>query len=387
MKNKISFVTGINSRKAGGLFFTICSVTNKLCTKAKIEILGFKDYTSFEDMKEYDERINVVFYKVFLNKLLKIGLTFDLHQKLVNFKPDIIHQQGIWLYFSRVVSKYKKNNNVKVVIQPHGMLDQWAIQNSFLKKKIVSFFYEKNNLEKADCLHALNIEEYKSIRELGYLNPIAIIPNGIEIPQIEDSSVKKSNILLYIGRIHPKKGLELLIDALFLIKSQSENILKEWVVRIGGWDQNNHEAHLKNKVKEYGLEDIVCFIGPVFNQLKEKELRMAKGFVLPSYSEGLPMTILEAWSYGLPTIMTEKCNLNIGFDKDAAIKISLDSTDIATKLIHFFNLSDQERNQIGINGYKLVQERFTWDQVAFKTELMYNWLLGKADKPEFVILE
>jgi len=385
---KIAFISGANSRKAGGVFFTMTSLLNELVKTLAVAVIAHADEYSKEDSKIYNGKVEILEYKPLFGNLMNTGFSIDIHKHIEEFSPQIIHQQGIWLYYSRAVLRNKKRFGTKVIIQPHGMLDRWAIQNSSYKKKIVGFLYEYENLRKADCLHALNLEEFKAMRDLGYRNPVAVIPNGVLLPSDKMRLIKQeSNILLYIGRIHPKKGLDLLIDAINYLNINYPSSIKGWKLRIGGWDQNGHQQELENKVKLFDIGNFIEFIGPVFNEDKEKELMNASGFILPSFSEGLPMTILEAWSYQLPVLMTNECNLRIGFENSAAIQIELDYIDISIKLKAFFEMDDNDRNAIGKNGYELVKDKYSWSEVANKTSMLYDWLLGKCAKPDFVFLD
>jgi len=385
---KIAFISGANSRKAGGVFFTVTSLLNELVKTLDVAVIAHADEYSKEDSSTFNEKVKILEYKTLFGNIMNTGFSIDIHKNIERFSPQIIHQQGIWLYYSKAVLKNKNRFGTKVIIQPHGMLDRWAIQNSSYKKKIVGFLYEYENLRKADCLHALNLEEFKAIRDLGYRNPVAVIPNGVILPSVKMPLTKHvSNTLLYIGRIHPKKGLDLLINAINHLNVNYPFSIKGWKIRIGGWDQNGHQQELENKVKLFDLGDFVEFIGPVFNEEKEKELMNASGFILPSFSEGLPMTILEAWSYQLPVLMTNECNLRIGFENSAAIQIELDYIDIANKLKAFFEMDEQQKMTIGNNGYELVKEKYSWGHVANKTIMLYDWLLGNCAKPDFVFVD
>ncbi|MBD1431819.1 glycosyltransferase [Sphingobacterium sp. DN00404] len=398
MDNRIAFITGVNSRKAGGLFFTITSIVNKLAQyrEYKIAVFGFYDEFSKNDVRAFSKSVDLVEYNIENNVLKKIGFSLNLREKLVNYSPDIIHQQGIWMYYSNEVLRLKRKKNVKVIIQPHGMLDGWAVQNSSFKKKAVGFLYEYSNLKHADCIHALNYEEYKAIRSFGLKQPIAIIPNGIdikpELSSLSKTTTKKSTNdkkkLLYLGRIHPKKGIELIVDALMIVISERCSEIENWVIQIAGWDQDDHQQYLIDKVKKNFLGEYFEFVGPVFDEEKEKVFLQADAFILPSYSEGLPMTVLEAWSYKLPVLMTKYCNLQDGFTSNAAVELELDVHNIAFKLIKLFKMSDSDRHQIGTNGFKLVTEKYTWDKVAIQTKELYKWICGEITEiPSFVNID
>lgn len=374
---KVVFLTASTSRNAGGLYFTITNYTKALKKLGvDVTVVGIDDEFSAEDRAEYGDVPVIAYTTVNLPLLSTFGMSRDLSKILEQIQPEIIHLQGLWMYHSWAALKYKsKHPEVKILIEPHGMLDAWALQNSKWKKKIVGHLFEYANLKNASCIHALCESEKESILSLGLNNNVVIIPNGISIPQYLNHPQKKDTdkkVLLYIGRIHPKKGLELLIEAFNLAKQQSPSLLNEWKCRIAGWDQNNYQEYLESKVVQYQLEDSIKFTGPVFNEVKTQELNNADVFILPSFSEGLPMSILEAWSYRLPVIMTDFCNLPEGFEYNAAIKIDTNPQSILDALIKMSGYSKANLIEMGLNAQNLVNSKFTWDSIAKKTLHIYN---------------
>jgi poly(glycerol-phosphate) alpha-glucosyltransferase len=141
---------------------------------------------------------------------------------------------------------------------------------------------------------------------------------------------------------------------------------------------------LVDTVKKLGVTQTVQFIGGQFDKEKEACFIDADAFILPSFSEGLPMAVLEAWSYRLPVIMTSFCNIPEGFEKGAALSIDTSPEGVASGIQELVSLSAEQRLQMGTNGYNLVKERFVWDNVARCTIHMYEWIAGKADKPDFI---
>ena len=139
-----------------------------------------------------------------------------------------------------------------------------------------------------------------------------------------------------------------------------------------------------------GSEIGICFAGPAFGAQKDRLLAMADGFVLPSHSEGLPMVVLEAWSYGVPVVMTAACNLPEGFSQRAAMEVKPGKGDgvvpgLAEGLGQFLEMSQEAREQMGGRGRRLVEEKFVWTDVADKFLAMYRWVLGATkERPGFI---
>lgn len=383
---RVSLLTTTNSHLAGGLYNSVrCLGLAMLHSGIDVNIVSYNDEYSSKDIYAYDNIPMEIYHQSKFPLLSRLGYSSDLHRLLGKIKPDVIHSQGLWMYNSKAALDYRRKYNRSIsLVAPRGMLDSWAIKQSKLKKRIVGAWFEYEHLKQCDCIHALCQSEYESIREYGLKSPVAIIPNGISLPEPFIKPKKTGKNLLFIGRIHPKKGLDLLIEAISIIKQRNAMALSNWTIRIAGWNQLNHQENLQKKVDELKVQDIISFIGPVLGDKKREELINADAFILPSFSEGLPMSILEAWSYKLPVIMTKYCNIPDGFSQNAAVEIDVNAEDIANKLIHFFEKSDEERILIGMNGYNLTKSKFTWNAIAKETEWLYQWLLGKGSKPDYV---
>lgn len=337
----------------------------------------------------------------------------DLDERLDQINPQVLHTHGIWTYLSIGVPRWARKHHKPYVVSPHGMLDKWALDNSKLKKKLAGLLYERRHLRGAACLHALCASEADSIRQFGLKNPIATIPNGIEIPEGRDLSSRYSaekKIMLFLGRLHPKKGLENALRAWAKIRSREsgDRGQENWQFVIAGWDQGGHEVRLKQLCEELGLSFAnvpakqflsiesnsdqlsgfsVIFVGPLFGELKAQLLERANVFILPSFSEGLPMSVLEAWAYELPVVMTDYCNLPEGFDAEAAIHINTDIESMSAGMVQMIGSSESELKIMGENGLNLVKEKFTWPKIAEQMSELYTWVTkGSRDaaRPDFV---
>lgn len=384
------FLTAWNSRSYGGIAEVVRQLGLSIVKKGDMDfaILSFDDKFSDEDRSGYGDIPMEYYHIINLPILNKLGVSPDLYKRLCELKPDVIETQGLWMFFSSAALKFKKKFGTKVVVAPHGMLDTWAIKNSAWKKKIVGHLFEYENLHKADCIKALCMAEYHSIREFGLKNPIAIIPNGINLPKgLTYDRQQDIKTMLFVGRIHPKKGIRELIEGLALAREANYELFDKWQIRIAGWDQLGHTEELIALTKAKGLNDIVSFIGSVFGKQKHEELCKANAFVLTSLSEGLPMSILEAWAYKLPVLMTNSCNIPEGFEANAAVSVETTPESIAEGLINICSMSNERLEQIGNNGYNLVKEHFTWEHIADQTHELYKWLTGVGKTPSFVKLD
>ena len=392
---KVGQIVSSMSRQAGGVFWVIKSLSKVLRDSGNFIIFTFggKDNFSEEDLYGF-EWGNVKLFLIIGPK--SFGYQFGLLRALMNSTLNLIHIHGLWMYPS-FVTQFWSQGHKPYVVSPHGMLDSWAVSNSLWKKRIACFLYEDKNLKRASCIHALCYSEYQAIRRFGLTNPVAVIPNGIELPDARNSKSlppvwssklpKGAKVLLFLGRIHPKKGLINLVHAWRDIKNHELNAVKNWQLVIGGWDQDGHESEVRNLALELNLNESIHFVGPIFGADKIATLLHADAFVLPSFSEGLPMAILEAWAFYLPVVMTPQCNLPEGFVANAAIKIESDIASISIGILQLMNLSDIDRKEMGLCGRRLVENQFTWDFVGGEMERVYGWLLGHNKKPDCVLMD
>jgi glycosyltransferase involved in cell wall biosynthesis len=312
---------------------------------------------------------------------------------------DLLHTHGIWQWPSAAVSRWHGKTGRPYVVSPHGMLDPWAVSRSRWKKRLVSVCYERAHLREAGCLHALCEAEAEAIRAYGLRQPIAVIPNGVDLPEGEVGVRGEDRWMLFMGRLHPKKGM---LNALRAWAGRREEARRGgWRLVVAGWDQGGHEGELKRLATERGLtwaevpagelvrggvpgEAEVIFAGPAFGEVKDALMRRVSAFVLPSFSEGLPMSVLEAWAYRLPVLMTDHCNLPEGFAAGAAVRTGTGVEEIAVGLGEFFGATGGWLEGVGAKGRALVEGSFTWVTCAAQMAEVYRWQLGAGAKPSFV---
>lgn len=376
---KVAVVAPSLSRKAGGLFFSVRGLTQSMMPfGVHNTVYGFHDEYSMEDLDAWKPLCVRAFAR---RGPVFFPIAHTMKKAVLESTFDILHSHGLWLYPSFVASAAQRKLRIPYVVSPHGMLEPWAIQFSWWKKKMAACLYENRHLRTASCVHALCESEYRSIRAYGLTNPVAIIPNGVDLPenipaQREHSTQKGKKQLLFLARIHPKKGLSELIQAWAMDKPRT------WELLIAGWDDGGHECNLIRMVADRDMADSVHFIGPVFGSAKDRVLRSADAFILPSHSEGFPLSVLEAWSYALPVIMTTQCNIPDGFRENAAIEIQPEVHSIRNGLDSLFSMSDSDRKTLGLQGRRLVETNYAWPKLALQMIEVYRWCLGRTSEPD-----
>ncbi len=305
---------------------------------------------------------------------------------------DLLHLHGLWMYCSVATHRWSAQNGRPCLISPHGMLDPWALANSGWKKRLARWLYEDANLRDAACIHALCEPERQAIRDCGLTGPICVIPNGVDpapvallpMPDWRQSLPADALVLLYLGRLHPKKRVLELIQAWHAAGPSTHADKSPWQLVIAGPGPADYVQQLQDCIAQLGLSERVRLIGAQYGTAKQATLAAAHGFVLPSVSEGLPMAALEAWAWGLPTLLTPHCNLPEGFAVGGALRIEPDVAGISAGLKTLFDLPTETRRTIGQRGRDLVNARFTWTRVAAEFDAVYRWLLGSGDRPDCV---
>jgi poly(glycerol-phosphate) alpha-glucosyltransferase len=389
---RIGLLTMSISREGGGAMWAVRSLARSL-TRAGCHVHVFSGEDTFTqaDLRHWRG--------VKVKTMTRYGPSFfgympALYSALRDAELDLLHTHGLWMYPSIAALRWQRKNERPLVISPHGMLDPWALRNSAWKKRLAAILYENAHLQTAACLHALCLSEYEAVRGYGLRNPVAVIPNGVDLPDgchnplspdWAASLPADSRVLLFLSRIHPKKGLINLLKAFAHVKRGSASAAQPWQLVIAGWDEGGHQKELERLSGTLGLGESIHFVGPQFDQRKAASLSRADAFILPSLSEGLPMAVLEAWSYRVPVLMTPQCNLPEGFATKAAIEMGSEVMNISVALDKLFNMTELERRTMGDRGRKLVEDRFTWPMVAASMRTVYSWILGQEAKPDFIL--
>lgn len=344
-------------------------------------ILGVRDRQFPDDWRGWGAKV----YAHAEVGLHAFGWAPGLQGTLRRLAPDIVDAQGLWMFPSLASLAWHRRGRRPYVITPRGMLDPWTLRRSAWKKRIVAGWFEDEHLRRAACLRALNANEARAFRAYGLSNPIAVVPNGIGLPSRAIGVGEASRTVLFLGRIDPKKGLAELLRAWAIAMQTPAGA--GWRLRVTGWGDADYVKAMQALAVDLGIEKHVDFTGPCFGEEKARAFESAACFVLPSFSEGLPMAVLEAWSYGLPVLMTQACNLPEGFAAGAALEIVTAPGQMAQTLCQLMAVGDAERHAMGAAGRRLVEERFTWDHIAADMHEVYAWVLGGGSSPACVITD
>ena len=303
-------------------------------------------------------------------------------------KPGIVHLHGIWSLALHRCVVICRRWRIPYVIAPRGMLEPWSLQQKWLKKRIARLLYQDRDLKCATALHATAESEAEQFRKLGFKNPIVISPNGVNVPK-DFSRVERAERVerrvLFVSRMHPKKGVLELVEAFSrLVVSRQSSVVSNWKVElvytVSGEFEREYEAKIKTRVKELGLEELFIFTGALNDDEKWKAYARADLFVLPTYSENFGIVVAEALWAGVPVITTkgtpwselesEKCGKWIDLPTEGSNPS--DWPALVSALECMMSLTDGERRQMGENGRRLVEEKYTWDAVVKNMVIGYK---------------
>lgn len=389
MKLNLGIVTGSLSQEAGGLYYSVRTPANMLVSRGhNLAVYGVQD-----------ERFPAAQASWSVNALhclptrgpYRLSYAPKLSEALSAGNHDLLHVHGVWFYPLYAVSLWGRRTGKPVIISPRGMLDSWALRQSAVAKRAMLALFAGRALREAVVLHALNEAEAESFRRFGLSNSIAIVPNGVELPCLDDALAGPvqhmpagRKTLLFLGRIHAKKGILALIKAWGALGRARPSLFEEWRLVVAGWDDGGYLTELVSLVDELDLGQHIFFPGALYGEDKHMVLRNASAFILPSHSEGLPMSVLEAWAYGLPVFMTEACNLSVGFEANAAFEITTEPNAMANTLAQCLS-DDAALMRVGAAGRQLVAGHYQWSTVVDRTSELYSWVIGGGPRPTFVL--
>jgi poly(glycerol-phosphate) alpha-glucosyltransferase len=386
---KIGLLTAHASRRAAGVWVGVSRLGRALSdVGVEVEIFGLADASTAADCA-VGQGPPLRLHEVIGSEAF--GYAPRLGRALQERRLSLLHANGLWMYPSLASRRWGRRVCRPYLISPHGMLDPWAVRQAAWKKRVAGWWFENAHLAGAACLHAVTESEACAIRAYGLTNPICVVPYCIDLPRQTvfprpawaGAAEQDRKLLLFLGRLHPKKGLESLLRA--WKDAQSIAAASDWILVVAGWDQGAHGCRLQRLAAELGIARSLRFVGPQFGHDKAATLACADAFVLPSLSEGLPVAVLEAWSYGLPVLMTEACNLPEGFAAGAALSIATHPAGIAAGLRRLFALSGAERRGMGARGRALVRARFAGASVGAQMAAVYRWVLGGGAPPSCVL--
>ena len=303
----------------------------------------------------------------------------------------VVHMHGLWQGHTRRGAASARSAKVPYLMAAHGMAEPWALKHKKWKKRIYTALVEGKNLRRAACLHALSRPEIGHLRALAPDARICFVPNGVDLVPFDDLPARSTFeddypeiagkfVVLFFGRVHVKKGLDLLAGALKAVALEHPDVH----VVIAGND-DGAMGPFRDQCEALGVINRVTWVGHVSGEKARRVWAAADAFVLPSYSEGFSMAVLEALACRLPSLITTACHFPELGAADGGIVVEPDLAGVTTGLRSLLERSNAEREAMASRGRALVESKYTWDRQARRLAEVYRWIEGGRDAPEAIV--
>lgn len=295
----------------------------------------------------------------------------------------VIHDHGLWLQTNHAAAAVAYQFDRPLIVSPRGMLEPWAMDHKAWKKRLAWNLYQRRDLESAAVLHATAEQEAESFRQLGLRQPIAIIPNGTDLPEWCDLAYPNGTPrkILFLSRIHQKKGLLELVQAWQIVKPIG------WKMVIAGPDEGGYQKIVEAAIYQAGLRDDFEFTGPVYGDEKTALYRSAEVFVLPTFSENFGLVVAEALACGVPVITTKGAPWKGLLTHRCGWWIDIGVEPLVAALREATNLPPDNLRDMGRRGRAYVEQCFGWPSIAQQMLSVYRWVLKQGDKPDCVMCD
>jgi glycosyltransferase involved in cell wall biosynthesis len=276
-------------------------------------------------------------------------------------KSDVIHIVGLWSFYNQYINLLSLIFNKPVIISTLGMAEPWSLNQKSFKKKLALFLYQKYFLNNARAIHCTSKQEILNLQKIDIKNKLVLIPHGVEI--YKNIKIKKKKILLFISRIHNKKGIFNLIKAFKLIKN------KKWKLFILGFGDTNDVKILKKEIKSYKN---IKFFGEVHGVEKYNYYKKALVTILPSYNENFGYVIPESLSFSTAVITTANTPWTFIEKKNFGWLVDTEIDALAKKLSIILNLRSNFFYQRGLNGFRYVKKYYDINKIYIKYFRLYK---------------
>ena len=309
------------------------------------------------------------------------GMSRFLNEEMGRF--DLVHASEVWHHAAFVAFRSAKKHGIPFVMSIRGELSQWSLQHKALKKKIYMKAALGRILRGADALHAITSAEKDQLAGLGYDTPVIVAPNGIDTDLFDDlpnpsaflnrfPTLKGKHVLLFLGRLSPKKGLDILARSFSAISRQFEDT----ALLVVGPDEYGTREGMESILRSQGLLDRTVFTGLLTGEDKLAAMACADVFVLPSHSDVLGIAVLEALAARIPVVITKGCEFPEVEEHGAGFVVEAEEFAVSEAIATLLSDADL-RKQMGERGRKLVTEHYTWEATAATIADLYRSLISK----------
>jgi glycosyltransferase involved in cell wall biosynthesis len=335
---------------------------------------------------EYDQELPVLFFpkiytgiKFISEYTLALGYYNWLWNNIENY--DLVHIHSFFSYLCTLGAIIAITKRKKYIISPQGQLIPWVINQKKFKKKIYTALFERRNLNNAAAIHCTSEQEAKNVRNFGIKAPSFIIPLGVErLINLPDAKLRicktygiahTTPIILFLSRLHPKKRLELLLEALANLNKQYD-----FHLIIAGSGTEDYVQYISNLCSHLKLNFCTTFANFVEGQHKILLLQGSDIFALPSYGENFGIAVAEAMAYGLPVIVTPEVQISPEIEANKAGIVVSGELEAWVQAIEKLLMSEKLRAEMGENGRLLARTKYDWNTIAKKLSIVYQAIIN-----------
>jgi len=294
-------------------------------------------------------------------------------------RPEVVHSNGLWMPCIHMTIREAVRRGIPVIHAPRGSCEPLAMQDKKWKKRLAWWTYVRRDLRSVDAFHVTSAEEAAHMRQLGFSQPIHVVPNAVELPEQDQGQWGRGKkegdkrVVLYLGRIHVHKGLRELIAA--WAQAANAGWTNGWELWLVGPDFGC-KTELEALVQTLGIGAAVRFLDAVSDAEKWGVYAQADLFAMPSYSENFGLSIAESLYAGVPVIATNTTPWAELVEERCGWWIGLGVDPIVTALREAVGLSDEARELMGRRGRALVERKYIWDAIALQMRAVYESVLG-----------
>ena len=379
-------IAGLKS-SAGGTSNSV-TVTCSELARAGLEIdLVSQDFGEPEDLNVLPDvaavrtRFATANRLPFTNSVYSPGFRSLVAATCRESKPDLVHDHGLWLPANHAAASVCRDLRLPLIVSPHGMFGSNALGHERLKKALAWRVFQRRDLMSAVAACVNSGLEADDVRARGYDKPIAVIPHGVRLPSSRRHLARGTGakIALYLGRIHPLKGLLALIQAWAAVRPDG------WRLIMAGPDEKGYRRMVQEAIDREGRGGSIELVGAAFGESKARLYESASLFIQPSLSENFGMAIAEALAQGVPVITTKGTPWSAIVQEGCGWWVASTGPEIAAAIREASSLPDGELQAMGLRGRIFVEKNFTWGKVVTMLVALYGWVLGEGPRPDFVV--
>jgi glycosyltransferase involved in cell wall biosynthesis len=367
---------GVGSPSAGPAYSVGALAHQQAIHGNEVEVIALGSYLP---EWPYSAKLNIFWVKwprALLGRIQAISFIRD-----VASEPAILHGHGVWRVLDLFPLALRSSSPSRIIWSPRGMFSEWSWQQKAGIKRPFWHLFQKPAFKRVNCFHATAMSEYHDVRRVGFSEPVAVIPNAVDVPPLNEN-IERKNRIVFLSRIHPKKGLDILIPAW----RQVAELFPDWELVIAGPLDSPYANRMVKMAHELEVPRL-RFHGEVLGDEKSALLFSSRLFVLPTYSENFGLVIAEALAHGIPVITTTETPWTNVNQQGCGWCIRPDRNELVEALTAAMSESPGKLESMGRRGRAWMEKDYSWPHVADEMKSVYQWLLNGGTPPDCVITD